>query len=262
MSYDNLVVEREGYVVTVAINRPKAMNALNSHTLRELKACFTELHHDHRDETRVIVLTGTGDRAFVAGADISEMVELGVEEARAFSSLGHRVFDLLTAVPFPVIAAVNGYALGGGCELMLACDLAYCSEKARFGQPEVNLGVTPGFGGTQRLIRRVGLQRARELMYTGAMVDAAQAKEIGLVLDVFPAAELRGKVMAKAQEIAGKAPLAVAQAKRVTELGYDEGLRAANQMEQQAFGLLFGTSDMREGMKAFLEKRKPEFTGH
>ena len=262
MDFENLKVERDGYVVTITIDRPKALNALNTKTLRELKQCLTQIHHEARDETRAIVLTGAGDKAFVAGADISEMVDFGVEEARAFSSLGHRVFDLITAVPFPVIAAVNGYALGGGCELMLACDLAYASRKARFGQPEVNLGVTPGFGGTQRLIRRIGLARARELIYTGEMIDAERACAIGLVNDIFDHDSLMEHVHERAQLIASKAPLAVAQAKRVTEMGYDEGLRAANQLEQQAFGLLFGTEDMREGMRAFLEKRTPEFKGH
>jgi enoyl-CoA hydratase len=261
MNYENLLVEREGFVVTITFNRPKAMNALNSQTLRELKVCLTDLHQEERDRTRAVILVGAGDRAFVAGADIQEMSSFGVEEARAFSSLGHRVFDLIGAVPFPVIAAVNGYALGGGCELMLACDLAYASDRAKIGQPEVNLGVTPGFGGTQRLIRRVGLARARELVYTGDMIDAEKARDVRLVLDVFPHDALRERVRGIAQNIAAKAPLAVAQAKRVTEMGYDESLRAANQMEQQAFGLLFGTQDMHEGMKAFLDKRKPEFQG-
>ncbi|RMG19676.1 MAG: enoyl-CoA hydratase/isomerase family protein [Deltaproteobacteria bacterium] len=261
MDFETLKVARDGYVVTITIDRPKALNALNTQTLRELKRCLTEIHHEARDETRVIVLTGAGEKAFVAGADISEMVDFGVEEARAFSSLGHRVFDLITAIPFPVIAAVNGYALGGGCELMLACDLAYASKKARFGQPEVNLGVTPGFGGTQRLIRRIGLARARELIYTGEIIDAERARDFGLVNDVFEHEELMERTCERAKLIASKAPLAIAQAKRVTEMGYDEGLRAANQLEQQAFGLLFGTEDMREGMRAFLEKRTPEFRG-
>ena len=261
MTFENLIVERDGFVVTISINRPKALNALNTATLRELKACLTELHQEELDQTRAVILTGAGDKAFVAGADISEMRDLGVEEARAFSALGHRVFDLIGAVPFPVIAAVNGYALGGGTELVLACDFAYASEKARFGQPEVNLGVTPGFGGTQRLIRRVGLHRAREMIYTGEMLDAQKAKEVHLILDVYPHEELMPHVREVAQVIASKAPIAVAQAKRVTELRYDEGLRAANQMEQQAFGLLFGTEDQKEGMRAFLEKRKAEFKG-
>lgn len=261
MNYENLLVERDGYVVTISINRPKALNALNTQTLRELKACLTDLHQEQLDRTRVVILTGAGEKAFVAGADIAEMANLSVEEGRAFSALGHRVFDLIGAVPFPVIAAVNGYALGGGTELVLACDFAYASEKAKFGQPEVNLGVTPGFGGTQRLIRRVGLHRAREMIYTGEILGADKAKEIHLILDVFSPEELMPKVREVARSIAAKAPIAVAQAKRVTELGYDEGLRAANQMEQQAFGLLFGTEDQKEGMKAFLEKRKAEFKG-
>ena len=261
MNFENLLIERDGFVVTITINRPKSLNALNSATLRDLKDCLRDIRRNQRDETRVIVLTGAGNQAFVAGADISEMVDFSSEDARAFSSLGHKVFDLIAAVPFPVIAAVNGFALGGGCELVLACDLAYAGDNAHFGQPEVNLGVTPGFGGTQRLIRRVGLGRAREIMYTGETINATKAHETGLILDVFPKAELAQEVHKIAQTIASKAPLAVAQAKRVTEMGYDEGLRAANQMEQQAFGLLFGTKDLREGMTAFLEKRGPDFQG-
>ena len=252
-------VEWDAEIALVTVDRQDKLNALNAEVVGEIGEVFESLQDD--DKVRGVILTGAGNKAFVAGADIQEMVNFTAEEARSFSALGHRVFDLITAVPFPVIAAVDGYALGGGCELMLACDLAYASTRSRFGQPEVNLGVTPGFGGTQRMIRRIGLNRARELIYTGDTIDAEKAAEYHLVLEIFSHEELSAQVMKKAQRIATKAPLAVAQAKRVTETGYDEGLRAANQLEQQAFGLLFGTADMHEGMSAFLEKRKPTFEG-
>lgn len=261
MNYENILVERDGFIVKITFNRPKSLNALNSLTLRELENCLTVLQREEKDETRVVILAGAGEKAFVAGADISEMNAFGVEEARIFAELGHRVLDLIAEAHFPVIASISGFALGGGCEIMLACDLAYASEKARLGQPEVNLGVIPGFGGTQRLIRRVGLARAREIIYGCDMINAQKAKEIGLVLEVFPHEELEKEVRAVAEKIASKPPLAVAQAKRVTELGYDESLRAANELEQQAFALLFGTEDQGEGMKAFVEKRKADFKG-
>ena len=261
MTYENLLVEREGFIVKITFNRPKTLNALNSSTLRELESCLTRLRREEKDQTRVVILTGAGGKAFVAGADISEMSSFGVDDAREFAELGHRVLDLIPEAPFPVIAAINGFALGGGCEIMLACDLAYASDRAKLGQPEVNLGVIPGFGGTQRLIRRVGLARAREIVYGCDMIDAEKARDIGLILEVFPHDELESKVTGIAQHLASKAPLAISQAKRVTEKGYDESLWAAHELERQAFGLLFGTEDQTAGMKSFLEKTKAEFKG-
>ena len=182
-----------------------------------------------------------------------------IRQAGTFSGLGHRVFHLLESLSLPTIAAVNGYALGGGCELAMACDLIYASERARFGQPEVGLGVIPGFGGTQRLARLVGRARAMELIFTAEPVDAAKAKEIGLVLEVLPPDKLIEHCRAVAAKIAARGPLAVAQAKRAIVFGVDADLRSANELERQAFAVLFGTEDQREGMRAFLEKRPPVF---
>ncbi|MCP3104896.1 enoyl-CoA hydratase-related protein [Myxococcus sp. K15C18031901] len=257
MTYENIRLEHEGAIALLTIDRPKALNALNSKTLQELEAAVQSLGAD----TRALIITGGGEKAFVAGADISEMASLPASAAREFAALGHRVFALLEALPIPTIAAVNGFALGGGCELALACDLIYASEKAQLGLPEVSLGVIPGFGGTQRLTRLVGRSRAKELVFTGGRVDAATAKAIGLVLDVVPAADLLTHCRLVAGKILKNGPLAVSQAKRVIEFGADQDLRAANELERQGFAALFGSDDQREGMKAFLEKRPAAFTG-
>jgi enoyl-CoA hydratase len=207
-----------------------------------------------------VILTGEG-KAFVAGADIGAMSELTPARAKAFADQGHAIGALIESAPFPVIAAVNGFALGGGCELALACDFIYASEKAKFGQPEVKLGVIPGFGGTQRLARRVGVGRARELVYTGDMIDAAEALRIGLVNAVVPADQLLPKTLEVAKKIAAQGPLAIAAAKRVTLNGVDADLRAANELEATAFASLFLSDDQREGMRAFLDKRPASFKG-
>jgi enoyl-CoA hydratase len=259
MAYDNVILEKQGPIGVLTISRPKQLNALNSRTLMELYGAVGEA--SSAEEIRVLVITGAGDKAFVAGADIKEMSDLSVQEARAFSELGHRVCTALEEIQQPVIAAVNGFALGGGTELALACDFIYASNTARFGQPEVNLGVIPGFGGTQRLCRRVGVARGREIIYSGAMIRAAQAKEIGLVNEVFEPGALMDKVFEKAKEIAAKGPLAVAQAKRVIYQGYDLPLVSALELERQIFAGLFDSSDQKEGMAAFVEKRKPDFKG-
>jgi enoyl-CoA hydratase len=197
----------------------------------------------------------------VAGADIAEMAKLTPTEAREFAGAGHRVFHQMEALAIPTIAAVNGFALGGGCELALCCDLIYASEKAKFGLPEVGLGVIPGFGGTQRLTRLVGRVRAKEMIFTGEMIDAAKAREIGLALDVLPPDKLMEHCRAVADKMMKKGPLAIAQAKRVIEYGADGDLRSANELERQGFSMLFGSEDQREGMAAFLEKRPPVFKG-
>lgn len=243
----------------MTIDRPKHLNALNTQTLMELLGAVGALSSD--DDVAVLVVTGSGDRAFVAGADIKEMNGLTVEQARAFAELGHKVCTSLEEIRQVVIAAVNGFALGGGTELALACDLIYASTNARFGQPEVNLGVMPGFGGTQRLPRRVGLARGRELIYSGEMIDVNEAFRIGLVNAVFEPAELMDKVMQRAELIASRGPLAVAQAKRAIYQGYDLALSSALELERQMFAGLFASEDQTEGMRAFVEKRKPEFTG-
>ncbi len=256
MGYENILVERDPKISIITVNRPKALNALNSKTLRELAQSVRECA-----DSRVIILTGAGDRAFVAGADISEMVPMGPWQAREFSELGHVLTALLEDIPAATIAAVNGYALGGGLELAVACDMIYASENARLGLPEVSLGVTPGFGGTQRLVRLVGKLRAKEMIFTGDWVDARRAYEIGLVNAVLPREKLLEHCRAVAEKIAQKGPLAVARAKRLVERGYDIPLRAANRQEAESFALLFDTEDRREGMRAFVEKRPSKFTG-
>ena len=249
----------EASTALVTIDRPKALNALNTATLLELEATLRTVEQDA--SVRTLIVTGAGDKAFVAGADIAEMSGYGAAQGLAFAQLGHRVLAALEALAVPTIAAVNGFALGGGCELALACDLIYASSNARLGLPEVSLGVMPGFGGTQRLTRLVGRSRAKELIFTGEPVDAAKARELGLVLEVLPQAELLAHCRKVAATIARRGPLAVAQAKRVIDHGADLGLGAANELERQAFGVLFGTTDQKEGMAAFLAKRPPAFQG-
>jgi enoyl-CoA hydratase len=256
MAYENILVDRDGPVAVISVNRPKSLNALNSQTLREL----TQAVRDNADQ-RAIVLTGAGDKAFVAGADIAEMLPMTPWAAREFSELGHVLTALLEDVPCATIAAVNGYALGGGLELAVACDIIYASENARLGLPEVSLGVTPGFGGTQRLVRLVGKLRAKEMIFTGDMVDAKTALDIGLLNGIVPRQQLLAHCIQLAGKIAQRGPLAVARAKRLVERGYDMPLRAANRQEAESFALLFDTEDRREGMRAFLEKRQPKFTG-
>jgi enoyl-CoA hydratase len=255
---NTLLLER-GTVSLITLNRPDKLNALNEELLVELRDALLDLDHDYG--IRALILTGAGDRAFAAGADIGAMATKTAAEARRFAELGHVVGTRLEQAHFPVIAAVNGFALGGGCELALACDFIYASDKAKLGQPEVNLGVIPGFGGTQRLARRVGVGRARELVYTGDVVGAEEALRIGLVNRVVPHTELLAAARATAEKIAKKGPLAVAQAKRALLRGADVTLATANELEVQAFSALFGTHDQKEGMAAFLEKREARFKG-
>ncbi|MHA7631041.1 enoyl-CoA hydratase-related protein [Corallococcus sp. M7] len=257
MDYQNIKFEKDGALAILTVDRPKALNALNSATFHEMEHALNSLTAD----TRALIVTGGGDKAFVAGADIAEMATISAAQAREFSALGHRVFEHLENLPIPTIAAVNGFALGGGLELALGCDLIYASEKAKLGVPEVTLGVIPGFGGTQRLARLLGRARAKELLFTADRLDAAKAKEIGLVLDVVPADKLMEHVKAVAAKILKNGPLAVAQAKRVVEYGADQDLRAANELERQGFAVLFGSEDQREGMAAFLAKRPANFQG-
>jgi len=257
MAYENIRLDIEDAVAILTIDRPKALNALNSKTLQEIESAL----HALPATARALIVTGGGDKAFVAGADIAEMASISAAQAREFAALGHRVFQTLEQLAIPTIAAVNGFALGGGCELALACDLIYASEKAKLGLPEVSLGVIPGFGGTQRLTRVVGKMRAKELVFTGERLDAAKAKEIGLVLDVLPADQLLPHCKAVVGKLLKNGPLAISQAKRVIEYGADQDLRAANELERQGFAVLFGSEDQKEGMKAFLEKRPAAFTG-
>jgi enoyl-CoA hydratase len=257
MAYENIRLDIDGTLATLTIDRPKALNALNSKTIGELEAALGALGSG----VRALILTGGGEKAFVAGADIAEMAQLSETQAQEFAAAGHRTLLKLEQLGIPTIAAVNGFALGGGTELALACDLIYASEKAVFGLPEVTLGVIPGFGGTQRLTRLVGKARAKEMIFTGGKLDAAKAKEIGLALEVLPADKLLEHARGVAAKILKVGPVAVAKAKQVIEANADADLRKALEAERLGFAELFGSSDQKEGMKAFLEKRPAQFTG-
>ena len=256
---ETVLESQSSSVVTLTLNRPEKLNALNKTLVGELHQRMGELDADPR--ILAVILTGAGDKAFAAGADIAAMAEMTVSEAKAFSDLGHALGERIEQAHFPVIGAINGFALGGGCELALACDFLYASDKAKMGQPEVNLGVMPGFGGSQRLARRIGIGRARELCFTGNTVGAEEALRIGLVNAVVPHAELMARVMSVAESIASKGPLAIRACKRVIFRGQDVPLPVANELEATAFSALFGSADQREGMAAFLAKRPPRFEG-
>jgi enoyl-CoA hydratase len=257
-----LLVAEEGPIATLTLNRPDKLNALNRALLAEVGRVVSELSaRPVASRPRAVILTGAGDKAFAAGADIAELSRLSAEAARSLSEHGQRVGRTLEEAPFPIVAAVNGFALGGGCELALACDFIHASDKARFGQPEVSLGLVPGFGGTQRLLRRVGIGRARELVTTGRTVDAAEAKSIGLANEVHPHAELLERVNGVARMIAERAPLAVAAAKRLFLRGESIDLNAGCELETEAFGALFASHDAKEGTNAFVAKKKPVFDG-
>jgi enoyl-CoA hydratase len=259
--FETLKVSVDGAIATVTIDREPVLNALSSKVISELMHLAGEL--EVSEEVRVVILTGAGDKAFVAGADIAEMVDMTPVQAAAFAQMGGALGNEIEASEKAWIAAVNGFALGGGCELALACDFIHASDRAKFGQPEVKLGVIPGFGGTQRLPRRVGVAKAKELCMTGDPIDATAALRIGLADAVWPHDELMGQVRALADRIAGNGPLAVAEAKRLIHLGQSMPLDQAFALEQRSFGLLFGTADQREGMTAFVAKpkRKPVFKG-
>jgi enoyl-CoA hydratase len=258
-TYENLLFRSEDGVGIVTIHRPKALNALNAATIHELDRMFDELGSD--DSIKVIIITGSGEKSFVAGADITEMQHMSAVEGRNWGKLAQAVFSKIENIPKPVIAAVNGYALGGGCELAMACDIRIASEKAKFGQPEVSLGIPPGFGGTQRLARLVGKGRAKELLFTGDMIDAAEAYRIGLVNKVTAPDELFNTAKAMAQKIMSRAPIAVQVCKAAVNEGLDVDLKSGIAYEAEVFGLCFATRDQKEGMTAFVEKRAPIFTG-
>lgn len=258
MGYQKLIIEKQGRICIVKINNPEALNALNTAILTELGQAFDEIAGDK--ETDVVVLTGEG-RSFVAGADIAEMSVMKAEEGKRFGRLGAQVFRKIELSEKPVIAAVNGFALGGGCELAMACDIRIASSKAKFGQPEVGLGITPGFSGTQRLPRLVGLGKAKELIYTAAVIHADEACRIGLVNKVVEPEELMNEALAMASAIAAKAQLAVRYAKEAMNRGIETDIETGIDIETSLFGLCFATADQKEGMEAFLWKRKAEFRG-
>ncbi len=252
-------VVREGAVAVVTVDRPEALNALNTETNDLLLAAVRELSAD--DSVRAVVLTGGGDNSFVAGADIAEMKDLTPEQARRFGALGQAVMSGIEASPQPWIAAVNGFALGGGCELALACDIRLASENAKFGQPEINLGITPGFGGTQRLSRMVGDGWAKYLVLSGRHIRADEALRIGLVQGVYPKDELLTQAMKLAEELAGKSPLAMRYCKAAVHAAANTDIATGQGIERDLFGLAFASEDQTEGMTAFLEKRSPDFEG-
>lgn len=253
-----LKIEQQGAICLCTIAAPKTLNALNSTILGELNA-FIDAIDTHA--TRCLIITGDGEKSFVAGADISEMARLNEDEGFAFGKCGADVFRKIETLPIPVIAAVNGHALGGGCELALACDIRICSDNAHFGQPEVGLGIIPGFSGTWRLPRAVGIGMAKQLIFTGRPIRADEALRIGLVNAVYSPADLKAKAIALAESIVANAPIAVALAKECINEEYDMPADEAIRYENELFGNCFATSDQKEGMKAFLEKNKYTFEG-
>lgn len=247
--------EKDGYVGVITINRPEALNALNRQVLEDLSSVLDQIDVN---ETRAVIITGAGEKSFVAGADISAMSTMTVKEGYDFGKFGNDLFLRLENLPIPTIAAINGFALGGGNELAMSCDIRYCSENALFGQPEVGLGITPGFGGTQRLARLVGTGKAKEMVYAAVNIKADEAYRIGLVNGVTTKEELMPTVMKLAKKIASNAPIAVRNSKKALTEGYLSDMPQAVAVEEKCFSECFETEDQREGMKAFLEKRKVE----
>jgi enoyl-CoA hydratase len=259
MPFKNLTVEKRERIAVITITRPKVLNALSVETVDEFRKAILEIRGD--DAVGGVIITGAGEKAFVAGADIPELHSLDPEGAKHYAARGQHVLSLIEEMPKPVIAAVNGFALGGGCELAMACHIRIAAENAKFGQPEVNLGVIPGYGGTQRLARLVGKGRALELCLTGNMIDAAEAFRIGLVNMVVPAAELMPEAEKLMKTILSKGPRAVALAIEAVGSGLEMDLAAGLNLEANLFGLSAATEDWKEGTKAFMEKRKPKFKG-
>lgn len=257
--FNNLLFEVNNGIGVITLNRPKALNALNRELLQELNGLLDVILEDQ--SIKVVIVTGSGEKAFVAGADITEMKDMSAIQGRNWGKFAQAIFEKLENLPQPVIAAVNGFALGGGCELAMACDIRIVSEKAKFGQPEVTLGITPGFAGTQRLPRLVGKGRAKELLFTGDMIDAQEAYRIGLANQVVPAEDLLTAARAMADKIMSRAPVAVQLCKAAVNKGLNMDLESGTAYEAEVFGLCFATADQKEGMTAFVEKRKADFTG-
>jgi enoyl-CoA hydratase len=259
MPFDNLLIERDGAIAVVTINRPKVLNALNRQTFDELRRLILELKSD--GSVRVIIITGAGEKSFVAGADINELAELSATSARELALAGQHVLDLIEHLGKPVIAAINGYALGGGCELAMACTIRMAADTARLGQPEIALGLIPGYAGTQRLTRLTGKGRAAEIILSGTPIDAAEAHRIGLVNRVVPASTLMDEAKKLALALAAQPPIAVQYILSAINMGSEMPFAEGCVYEATLFGLVSATDDMREGTRAFLEKRKPLFKG-
>ena len=259
MEYKNIQVAFEGEIGILTINRPKALNAMNVETLQDIQAGIEEAKD--QPGLKVLMVTGAGEKAFVAGADIMQMKEMNSIEALNFSKMGHHTLKMLQDFHCPVIAAVNGFALGGGTEIALACDFIYASENAKFGLPETTLGIFPGFGGTQRLPRLIGKGKAKELIFTGKMISAQEAFQMGIVNKIFPQASLMEETKKTALQVAGNGAVGIRLAKMVMDSGFNMDLTEACNLESYAFGIGFASEDQKEGMRAFIEKRKPDFKG-
>ncbi len=259
MSFENIILEIDNSIATIFFNRPKALNALNNALFDELDTALDQVMDN--SDVRVLILTGSGDKAFVAGADISELTKMTPLQAKYFSRKGQKVFSKIEDLPIPAIAAVNGFALGGGSEAALACDFIYASEKAVFGLPEINLGLIPGFGGTQRLARLLGNNRAKEMVFTGKNITADKALEYGMVNQICAPESLMEEVLKTAKKIASKGKVALRAAKEVIQNGTATDLETGCRIENDAFGMTMTSEDAKEGTSAFLEKRKPEFKG-
>lgn len=256
MEFKNILFKKEGNIATLSINNPKSLNALNYDTLKEIEVGINLVEND--EEIYVLIITGEG-KSFVAGADIVEMEKLNSQEGRNFGKIGSDIFRKIELMEKPVIGAINGFALGGGCELAMSCDIRIAGEKAKFGQPEVTLGITPGFGGTQRLPKLVGIAKAKELIYTGDIINAEEALRIGLVNKICSQEDLMNETLEMAKRIASASQVAVRYSKTAINSSSDTNIDTGLAFEKDVFGLCFATDDQREGMRAFLEKKKPNF---
>jgi len=259
MEYENILFQIEEEIATITFNRPKVLNALNEASLKEFSHAIDKVTGD--EDIRVLILTGAGDKSFVAGADITEFLKFNALKAKIFSEMGHGIVSKLQEMPIPVIAAVNGFALGGGCEVVIACDFIYASENAMFGLPEINLGIIPGFGGTQRLPRLIGKNRAKEMIFTGKMITAVEAQAMGLVNKVCIQGQLMDEVLNVARIIVSKGKISLRAAKQAINAGMDVDLKTGCRIEIDAFAICLASPDAKEGTQAFLEKRAADFKG-
>jgi len=259
MEYKNIIFQIEEQIATITFNRPEVLNALNEASLKEFSHAIDKVAGD--GDIRILILTGAGDKSFVAGADITEFLKFNALKAKIFSEMGHGIVNKLQELPIPVIGAVNGFALGGGCEVVIACDFIYASENAMFGLPEINLGIIPGFGGTQRLSRLIGKNRAKEMIFTGKMIPASEAQAMGLVNKVCAQDQLMDEVLNVAKIIVSKGKVSLRGAKQAINTGMDVDLKTGCRIEIDAFAICLASSDAKEGTQAFLEKRKALFKG-